>query len=73
MIEKCTITGCVIMTNISDLHYESKLLPMKAHNEILAQQILVDSHQSHRAGPHTTNNETLRPMKPILEGKHGKI
>ena len=67
-----TITGCVKMTNISDLHNEGKVLPVKAHNEMLAKQFLVGSYQSHRADHYTTKHVSERPMKPTLKDKYGE-
>ena len=60
-----TITGCVKMSDINGLHSEGKMLPVKAHTEILAEQFLAGSHESNRADHETTSN-SFRPMRLTL-------
>ena len=60
------ITGCVKISDINDLHKGDEVLPVKAHIEILAEQFLAGSYQSHRADQETTCLTSFRPMGPIL-------
>ena len=50
----CTITGCVRMSDINDLHNEGNMMSVKAHTEMLAEQFLAGGYQSHRADHETT-------------------
>ena len=61
-----TITACVKMSDINDLHNEGEMLPFKAHTEMLAEQFLAGSYQSHRADHETTSSTSLRPIRPTL-------
>ena len=66
-----TITDCVKMSYINDLHNEGEMLPVKAHTEMLAEQFLAGSYQSHRADHETTSSTSLRPMRPTLNDNCG--
>ena len=61
-----TITGCVKMSDINDLHNECEMLTLKAHTEMLVEQFLAGSYQSHRADHETTSSTSLCPMRPTL-------
>ena len=56
------------MSDINDLHNEGEMLPVKAHMEMLAEQILADSYRSYRADHETTS---VRPMRPTLNDTYG--
>ena len=65
-IDLRTITCCVKMSDINDLPYEGEMLPVKAHTEMLAEQFLAGSYQSHRDDHETTSSTSLRPMRPTI-------
>ena len=54
------------MSDINDLHNKGEMLPVKAHNEMLAEQFLAGSYQSRPADNKTTSSTSLRPMRPTL-------
>ena len=54
------------MSDINDLHKEGEMLPVKAHTEMLAEQFLAGSYQSHRADHKITASISSRPMRPTL-------
>ena len=66
-----TITGCVQMTNIDDLHRETKFLPVKTHTDMLAKQFLAGCHQSLRSDYQTTQHPVERLIKPTLRATYG--
>ena len=66
----CIITDCVKMTNINDLNKEVAILPVKAHTEMLAEQILAGSCQSHRADHEATSSTSFRPIKLKLKDRY---
>ena len=54
------------MSDINDLHNEGEMMPVKSHTEILAEQFLAGSYQSHRADHKTASSTSFRPMRPTL-------
>ena len=46
------------------------MLPVKAHTEMLAEQHLAGSYQSHHSDHKTTSSTTFRPMRPTLKDTH---
>ena len=52
------------MSENNDLHNDGKMLPAKAHTEMLAEQLLAGIYQNHRA--ETTSSTNLRPMRLTL-------
>ena len=66
-----TIIGCVKMTNFDDLHRETKVLPVKTHIDMLAEQFSVGCHQIHRSGYQATQHPVERLIKPILPAAYG--
>ena len=54
------------MSDVNDLHNEGEMLPVKAHTEMLAEQFLAGSYQSHRADHETNSPTILRPVRPTL-------
>ena len=52
------------MSDINDLHNECEMLPVKAHTEMLAEQFLAGSNQSHRTDHKTISSTSFRPMRP---------
>ena len=65
-----TITGCVKMTDINDLHIEGERLPVKAHTEKLAEQFIAGSYQSQRADHEITSSTKFLPMRPTLNDSY---
>ena len=55
------------MSDINDLRNEGEMLPVKAHTEMLAEQLLAGSYQSHRAD-HETNSSTSESDTMIFIG-----
>ena len=51
------------MFDMNDLHNEGETLPVKAHIEIIAEQFLVSSYQSHRADHKTNSLTSFRLMR----------
>ena len=47
------------------------MLPVKAHTEMLAEQFLAGSCQSHRADQKTTSSTSFRAMRPTLNLTYG--
>ena len=54
------------MSDINDLQNQGEMLPVKARTEMLAEQFLAGSYQSHRADHETTSSTSLRPMRTTL-------
>ena len=54
------------MSNIDDLHRDTKILPVKTHTDMLVKQLLAGCHQSHRSDYQTTQNPIERLIKPWL-------
>ena len=54
------------MSDINELHNEGEILPARAHTEILAEQFLAGSYQSHSADHETTSSTSFRPMRTTL-------
>ena len=54
------------MSDINDLHNESEILTVKAHTQMLAEQFLAGSYQSHCADHETTSSTSFCPMRPTL-------
>ena len=61
-----TVTGCVKVSDINELHNEGEILPVKPQTQMLAEQFLTGSYQSHRADHETTSSISLRPMRQTL-------
>ena len=53
----------VKISDIDHLQNEGEMLPVKAHTELLAEQFLAGSYQSHRADHETTSSTSFRPMR----------
>ena len=51
----CTFTGCVKMSDNNYLNNKGKMLPVKAHIEMLAEEFLAGNYQGH-CGDH--NNQS---------------
>ena len=66
----CTITGYVKKSDINDLHNEGEMMPVKAHREMIAEQFLACTYQSHRVDHKTTFSTSFRPMRPTLNDTH---
>ena len=58
------------MCDMNDLHNEGEILLVKAHIEMLAEQILAGSYQSRRADHETTSSTSLCPMRPTLNDNY---
>ena len=54
------------MSDTNDLHNEGETLPVHAYAEMLAEQFLAGSYQSHRAAHGTTSPTSFRPMRRTL-------
>ena len=54
------------MSDNNDLHNEVQMVPVKSHTEMLAEQFLAGSYQSHRADHETTSSNSFRPMRPKM-------
>lgn len=55
-----TITGCHLMASIDHLHQETKILPVKPHNELLSRQYLL----SCLLPNHVCHNIVVKPQPP---------
>ena len=51
------------MFAINDLHNEREMLPLTAHTENLAEQLLAGSYDTHRADHKTTSSTSVCPMR----------
>ena len=58
-----TITDCVKMSDINDLHNEDEKVPVKAHIEMLAEKFLAGIYQSNRADQKTTVSISFCTMR----------
>ena len=54
------------MSDTNDLHNEGETLPVHAYTEMLAEQFLARSYQSHCAADETTSSASFRPMRRTL-------
>ena len=59
------------MSNIDELHSETKVLPVQTDTDMLATQFLVRCHKSHRSDYQTTQNPVERFIKHTLRTTHG--
>ena len=66
-----TMSGCVKMTNIDNLHWETNLLTVKTHTDVLAKTVLVGCHQSHRSDYQTKQHPVERLIKPTFRTTYG--
>ena len=65
-----TATGCHKMTSIDHLHQTTKLLPVKAHNELLSCQYLANCYSDNHPCNFLTNLPPRhRPMRHTLSSK----
>ena len=60
-----------LRTNFDDLHRETKVLSVKTHTDMLAEQFSVGCHQIHRSGYQTIQHPVERLNKPILPAAYG--
>ena len=58
--------GCVKMTSIDHLHAESNIMPVKAHNEMLAKQFLMSTQNPNHRNRLNLNHRPERITKPTL-------
>ena len=61
-------TGCVKMSDISHLHHETKILPVKPHSEMLTKQYLLSMHQEEHPNHHQVHQS--RPPRDIRNSIH---
>ena len=54
------------MPDISDLYNDGEIMPVKAHPEMLAEQFLAGSYQSHRVDHKKNSSTSFCPMRPTL-------
>ena len=59
------------MTNIDNLHRETKFLTVKTHTDMLEKTVLVGCHQSHRSDYQTTQHPVERLIKPTFRTTYG--
>ena len=58
--------GCVKMTSTDHLHSESKIMPVKDHNEMLSRQFLLSTQKPNHPNRLDLNHRPDRIMKPTL-------
>ena len=65
------ITGCTKMSQISHLHQETKIIPVKPHSELLSKQFMRSVYQdTHPNNHHLTQPNPPRLMRTCILNKH---
>jgi hypothetical protein len=65
------VTGCVKMTSSDHLHQETKILPVKQHNDMLSAQFLASCHSTGHPNRDLVDKPLRpRPMKHTLHSAH---
>lgn len=65
-----TALGCTRMTDIDHLHTEARVMPVKAHNEMLSKQFLLQTMRPNHPNQKDLNYVPPRTMKETLVSKY---
>jgi hypothetical protein len=66
-----TVTGCHLITHITHLHHETKVLTIKQHTDMINKQCLLRTHLPHHPC-HTTTSHSPQPrqLRQTLQSTH---